>query len=54
MTEDGLSKLRTALEAFAKALSDPDTLNSVKKLNELINAHGFGGEFLKRYTKGPQ
>ena len=54
MTEEELNKLRKALEAFAKALSDPDTLNNVKKVNELINAQGFGTEFLVRYTKSPQ
>jgi hypothetical protein len=54
MTEQELNKLRKALEAFAKAHSDPDMLNSVKKINELINAHGFGAEFLKRYSKSPQ
>jgi hypothetical protein len=54
MTEEELKKLRKALEAFAKALCDPDTLNSAKKLNELINTYGFGTEFLKRYTKEPK
>lgn len=54
VTEEELNKLRKSLEAFAKALSDPDTLNSIKKLNDLINTYGFGGEFLKRYTKGHQ
>jgi hypothetical protein len=54
MTEEELNKLRKALEAFVKALSDPDMLNNVKKLNELINVHGFGGEFVKRYTKAPK
>jgi hypothetical protein len=54
MTEEELKKLRKALEAFAKALSDPDTLNNVKKVNELVNAQGFGTEFLSRYTKAPQ
>lgn len=54
ITEEELNKLRKALEAFAKALSDPDTLNSIKKLNELITANGFNNEFLKRYTKSPQ
>jgi hypothetical protein len=34
--------------------SDPDTLNNVKKVNELVNAQGFGAEFLARYTKAPQ
>jgi hypothetical protein len=54
MTEEELKKLRKAIEAFAKALSDPDTLNSVKKVKELVNTHGFGAEFLARYTKAPQ
>jgi hypothetical protein len=54
ITEEELKKLRKALEAFAKALGDPDTLNNVKKVNELVNAHGFGAEFLARYTKAPQ
>jgi hypothetical protein len=51
MTEEELKKLRKAMEAFAKALSDPDTLNNVKKVNELVNTYGFGAEFLARYTK---
>jgi tetratricopeptide (TPR) repeat protein len=54
LTEEELKKLRKALEAFAKALSDPDTLNNVKKVNELVNAQGFGPEFLARYTKAWQ
>jgi hypothetical protein len=54
MAEEELRRLRKALEAFAKALSDPDTLNNVKKVNELVNAQGFGAEFLARYTKAPQ
>jgi uncharacterized protein YaaR (DUF327 family) len=54
MTEEELKKLRKAVEAFGKALSDPDTLNNVKKVNELVNAQGFGAEFLARYTKAPQ
>jgi hypothetical protein len=54
MTEEELKKLRKAIEAFAKTLSDPDTLNNVKKVKELINTHGFGAEFLARYTKAPQ
>ena len=54
VTEVELSKLRKSLDAFAKALSDPDVLNNVKKVNELINSHGFGEEFLSRYTKAPQ
>jgi hypothetical protein len=54
MTEGELKKLRKALEAFAKAVSDPDTLNNVKKVNELVNTHGFDTEFLTRYTKGPK
>ncbi len=53
MTEEELKKLRKALEAFAKAVSDPDTLNNVKKLNELVNVHGFGAEFISRYAKAP-
>jgi hypothetical protein len=51
MTEEELNKLGKALEAFAKALGDPDTLNNVKKLKELVTTHGFSAEFLKRYTK---
>jgi hypothetical protein len=54
MTEGELKKLCKALQAFTKAVSDPDTLNNVKKVNELVNAHGFGAEFLSRYTKAPQ
>ena len=54
MTEGELKKLRKALEAFAKAVSDPDTLNNVKKVNELVNTHGFDTEFLTRYTKRPK
>jgi DEAD/DEAH box helicase/Helicase C-terminal domain len=54
MTEQELKKLRKALEAFTKAVSDPDTLNNVKKVNELLNAHGLGAEFLARYTRAPQ
>jgi hypothetical protein len=54
ITEDELNKLRNVLEAFARALSGPDTLNNVNKLNELVNMHGFGAEFLTRYTKAPQ
>ncbi len=54
MTEEDLKKLRKALEAFAKGLSDPDTLNNVRRVNELINAQGFGAEFLSRYCKSPQ
>jgi tetratricopeptide (TPR) repeat protein len=54
MTEEELNKLRKALEACAKALSDPDTLNNIKKVNELVNAHGLGAEFLARYTKAPK
>jgi hypothetical protein len=53
MTEEGLKKLRQALEAFAKGLCDPDTLNNAKKVSELINVHGFGTEFLMRYTTTP-
>ena len=53
MTEEGLNKLRKSLEAFAKALSDPDTVNNLKKINGLISAYGFGPEFLKCYTKSP-
>ena len=52
MTEEELKKLRKALEAFAKALSDPDTLNNAKKVNELVNVQGFDAEFLARY-EGP-
>ena len=54
MTEEELKKLRKALEAFTKAVSDPDTLNNVKKVKELVNTQGFGTEFLARYTKAPQ
>jgi replicative superfamily II helicase len=54
MTEEELNKLCKELEAFAKALSDPDTLNNLKKVNELINAQGLGAEFLARYTNSPQ
>ena len=54
MTEEELKKLRKALESFAKALSDPDTLNSMNKIKELIDAYGFGAEFLERYTKAPK
>jgi hypothetical protein len=32
MTEEGLNKLRKSLEAFAKALSDPDTVKISKRL----------------------
>jgi len=53
MTEEELKKLCNAVEAFAKALSDPDTLNNVKKVKELVSTHGFGAEFLTRYTKAP-
>jgi hypothetical protein len=53
ITEEELKKLRKALEAFAKALGDPDTLNNVKKINELVHAHGFSSEFIARYTKTP-
>jgi len=53
MTEEGLNNLRKSLEAFAKALSDPDTVNNLKKINGLISAYGFGPEFLKCYTKSP-
>jgi hypothetical protein len=52
ITDEELKKLRKALEAFAKSLSDPDTLNNTKKVNELVNVHGFGVEFLARYSKG--
>ena len=54
MTEEELKKLRKALEAFAKALGDPDTLNDVKKVKELVATYGFGAEFLVRYTKTAQ
>jgi hypothetical protein len=54
MTEEELKNLRKAIEAFAKAVSDPDTLNNVKKVKELISSHGFGKEFLTRFTKAPQ
>jgi hypothetical protein len=54
ITEDELKELRKALDAFAKALSDPDTLNNVKKIKGLVDTYGFGTEFLERYTRAPK
>lgn len=54
MTEDELGKFRKAVEAFAKSIGDPDTLNSTQKIKDLIQSHGFGEEFLSRYTKAPR
>jgi len=54
ITEERLKKLRQALAEFAKSLSDPDILNSAKKVNELIAMHGFdAASFLQRYSKAP-
>lgn len=51
ITEEELKKLRKSLDGFAKALSDPDTLNDIKKIKGLIDSYGFGSEFVARYTK---
>lgn len=54
MQEEDLEKLCKALDSFAKALGDLDTLNNAKKVTELINVNGFGKDFLIRYTSDPR